>query len=448
MDRRLLDALSRHPQIHDWTARRQRGHSVQLYLVGGAVENVRHVEREAYEVELFNDHQLDREPRRGSASLPMSRADLDRLDELLDDGALMASLVNNEPWTLPDRTEPPDVSLADPALANPEQAERAALDTAQLIRGLAADAGGDDVRLSSAELFISLVEEEIRNSRGLEATSSGTRLMFELTLLARGSDAETEFFGQGEARRLDDLGIERTVADGARLARDKLSAQMPATRIGPVVVSDEALAQTMGGTAVTSTGAFLTQASAASAYAKLSRLEVGAPIHGDGDVAGDLLTVRANARLPYGVMSYRFDPDGVAAHDVLVVEEGILRARPATQRYGQYLGLPITGRAGMLQIGPGSTPFADLLDGDEPVCHVLAFSAPNVDALTGDFGMEIRIGYERGPSGTRPISGGSVTGNLFDALSDVRLASETRQIASTQGPSGMRFGKLQITGRD
>ena len=32
---------------------------------------------------------------------------------------------------------------------------------------------------------------------------------------------------------------------------------------------------------------------------------------------------------------------------------------------------------------------------------MLAFSAPNVDALTGDFGMEIRIGYERGPDGVR-----------------------------------------------
>jgi PmbA protein len=448
MDRRLTDALSRHAQIHDWTARRQHGHSVQLYLVGGAVENVRHVERESYEVELFNDHTADGTPARGSASVPMSGADLDRLDELLDDGALMASLVHNPPWALPDGGEMPDVQLADPTLQSAEQAERAALETAEQIRGLAAQEGPNGVRLSSAELFINLVEEELHNSRGLQASAASTRVMVELTLLARGADGETEFYWQGEARRLADLRIDQNIADGARLARDKLRAEMPATRVGPVIVSDEALAQMLGGTVASATGALLTQASAASAYAKLSRFEVGQPVHGQGEALGDRLTVRANAQLPYGVMSYRFDADGVSAQDVLVIADGILTARPATQRYGQYLHLPVTGRAGMMDIAPGSATTAELLGGGDPACHVLAFSAPNVDTLTGDFGMEIRIGYERGPAGTRPIAGGSITGNLFDALADVRLASETRQIASTLGPAAMRFGALQITGRD
>jgi len=448
MDQRLLDALSGHPDIHDWTARRQRGHSVQLFLVGGAVENVRHVEREAYELDLYNDHQANGEPRRGSATVPLSRADLERVDELLDDGALMASLVHNPPWTLPDSADLPDVELADPALPNAEAAERAALDTAELIRARAADEAQHDVRLSSAELFIHLIEEEICNSRGLQATASSTRAMFEVTLLARGADDETEFFGQGEARRLDDLEIGRTMADGALVARDKLQAVMPATHVGPVVVSGEALAQLMSGTALSSVGALLTQASASSAYAKVSRLEAGSSIYGEREPSGDRITARANARLPYGVMSYRFDGDGVGAQDVLVIEDGILRARPATQRYGQYLGLPITGRVGMLQITPGSATMDELLHAEQPIVHALAFSAPNVDALTGDFGMEIRVGYERGPGGTRPLTGGSVSGNLFDALAEVRLSSETRQIGTTQGPAAMRFESLQVTGRD
>jgi predicted Zn-dependent protease len=447
MDQRLIDALSRHRGIHDWTARRQLGHSVQLYLVAGAIENVRHVEREAYEVEVFNDHLADGSPRRGSATLPMSRADLDRLDDVLDDGALMASLVHNPPWSLPDGGELPDVPLADPGLATSDAAERAVIETAQLIRGLAADAGRD-VRLSSAELFVHLVEEELQNSHGLRAAASTTRVMFELTLLARDGDAETEFYGQGEARRLSDLDIGRTVANGARLARDKLRAVMPTTRIGPVVVSEEALAQMFSGTAVNSAGALMTQASAASAYAKISRLDIGKPIHGDADLAGDALTMRSNARHPYGVMSYRYDGDGIGAQDLVVIEEGVLRARPATQRYAQYLGLPATGRPGMMQISPGTASMDELLDGGEPVIHALTFSAPNVDTLNGDFGMEIRIGYEHGPDGVRPLTGGSVTGNLFEAMADVRLSREMRQNPTTFGPAAIRFGRLQVTGRD
>ena len=55
-----------------------------------------------------------------------------------------------------------------------------------------------------------------------------------------------------------------------------------------------------------------------------------------------------------------------------------------------------------MEVAPGTTSRADLLTGDGPVLEVLDFSAPNVEALSGDFGMEIRVGYENGPDGRRP----------------------------------------------
>lgn len=62
--------------------------------------------------------------------------------------------------------------------------------------------------------------------------------------------------------------------------------------------------------------------------------------------------------------------------------------------------------------------------------------------------MEIRLGYEHGPDGTRPVTGGSVTGNLFTALAEVTLSSETRLFTSYAGPVAMRFARLQVAGRD
>jgi PmbA protein len=447
MDARLLTALERHPRIHDWTARRQVGRSVQIYLVGNAIENVRQVDREAYEIAVFNDHQLDGEPRRGAARLPISRADLERMPEVLDGAAAMASLVHSPPWSLPDRHELPSVELADPALMSAESALAAAHRTADLIRGLAADAAGSGVRLSAAELFITTIEEELTNSRGQSGQAVRTDLLLEVTLLAR-NDAgdEAEYFRQAEARRLDDLRIEETVVDGSRMARDKLRAKAPRTRLGPVVICGEALAQLFGGTVIERTGALLTQATAEMAYSKLSRLEIGKRIF-ETEPSGDLITVRANALVPFGVASYRFDADGLAGENLLVIEDGVLRARPATQRYAQYLGLRATGLPGMAQVSAGRRPESDLL-GESPAYQVIAFSAPNVDALTGDFGMEIRLGYELGADGSRPITGGSVTGNLFEALADVQLSSETRLFTSYAGPVAMRFGSLQVAGLD
>jgi PmbA protein len=449
MDQRLLDALGRHRAIHDWTVRHQRGRSAQIYLVGNAVENVRQAEREAYEVEVFHDHQADGEAARGSATVPMSRADLARVPEVLDTATATASLVHNPPWTLPEPGEQlPDVELADPRLTSLDGALAAVHEAADMIRELAAGESENGVRLSAAELFVNTIHEELHNSRGLVAEATSTHLLLQVALLARRGDEEAEYFREAEARRLGDLRISETIVDGSRMARDKLGTEAPRTRVGPVVISDEALPQLFGATAVSQAGALLTQASAATAYSKLSRLEVGRPIFGEHQLLGDAITLRANARLPFGVFSFRFDADGVPAHDLLVIEDGVLRARPATQRYAQYLGLPPTGRPGMAQVAPGATAEAQLLDGDGPVCQVVAFSAPNVDALTGDFGMEIRLGYEHGADGPRPITGGSVTGNLFEALADVTLAAETRVHTAYAGPVAMRFGRLQVAGRD
>ena len=49
-------------------------------------------------------------------------------------------------------------------------------------------------------------------------------------------------------------------------------------------------------------------------------------------------------------------------------------------------------------------------------------------------------------TGVRPLTGGSVTGNLFEALADVRLSLETRVNASYAGPVAIRFGSLQVAG--
>ena len=446
MDQRVIDAVRGHPEIHDWTIRFQHGRGAQVYLAGTAIENVRQVGREAYEVELFNDHEVDGQPMRGSAVIPLGREDLDRLPAILDDGVAMARLVQNPPWTLAEPTRYPDVALADASFVDPADAVREARQAAEQIRELVAAAGAG-VRLSAAELFLTAVDEELVNSRGLEASSTSTRVLSELNLLADG-DEESEFFHQGEARRLGDLDLPQMVDEAAGHARDATRAHPARTRLGPVVLTDIAADQVFAASVLGSSSPYLTQTSASAAYARLSRFEIGEPVFLGQPHTGDPFTLRSNALRPFSVLSYRFDPDGLPAQDVLIIEDGVLRARTATQRYAQYLGLPATGQPGLAEIAPGPTSMADLLQGEPSVYQVVAFSAPNVDAVTGNFGMEIRLGYEIGPDGTRPIKGGSVTGNLFEAMAAARFSSETAQFPSFAGPRAIRFEALQVAGED
>lgn len=446
MDRRVIEALRGHPGIDDWTVRHQRGRGAQVYLAGAAIENIRRVEREAYEVEVFNDHLIDGERRRGAAVVPLGREDLDRVPAILEDAVTMASLVHNPPWSLTEPVDHPDVELADPRVTDVENAVREARNAATQIRDLVSAAGAG-VRLSAAELFLTAVDEELQNSRGLEASGTSTRVLSELNLLADGDD-EAEFFRQDEVRRIEDLRLPEMVAEASRYARDATHAALARTRLGPVVLSDIAADQLLAPSVLGAAGAYFYQTSAAAAYARLSRFEVGEPVYMGRERTGDPLTMRSNARRPFAVLSYRFDADGLPAQDVLVIENGVLRERTATKRYAQYLNIPATGRPGIAEIAPGPTPMAELLDAEALLYHVVAFSAANVDPLTGSFGMEIRLGYEVGPDGARPIKGGSVSGNLFEAMAEARFSIETGVFASYAGPRAIRFEAIQVSGED
>ena len=452
----IVAQLERNDGVHDWTLRRRTVRSVQLYLIGQEIENVREVETEEYDLEVFNDHPFpagfkDRGGAapagnaRGVASLTIVAADRARLEERVADAVTMASLVHNPTFSLPEHGAYPDVPLADPLLATADSRRNAVQAWADELRAYVGRE--EDVRLSAAELFLTLTESELRNSRGIQVATSGTRVLTELVLLTGGRDGtdEAEFFRQNEARRLDDLKLEELVAESARAARDTLRAHAPKTRVGPVVLSGEAL--------VTLFEAFAFHASARAAYMKLVGVEPGQCILGEREVKGDPLTIRSNALRPYALGAHRFDGDGVPGQDVLLVENGVLRQRLANHRYAQYMNLPVTGEAGTTEVLPGTTPLPELMRG--PVLHVVKFSSPEVDPVTGDFGSEIRLGYEIDGGEVVPVKGGSVTGNVFDAFADARFSSGTvHQVAAGFsagggdyfGPEAVRFASLRVAG--
>jgi PmbA protein len=440
----LLASLERHRGIHDWIVRRRRSRGVQLYLVGRDVESQREVQTEEYEVEVFNDHPFPPgteaaqrgERARGAAAIRLVPADATRLDAVVEDAVQMASLVHNPMYALAEPAAYPDVPLTDPTLETLDAQAHAAQTFAERVWMLVAEEPG--VRLSAAELFMTFAELELRSSRGARGESTGTSLMSELVLLAGGTAVdEAESFRHLNARRLEDLWLEGAVPETAARARDTLRAGTPQTRLGPVILEGEALAPLFE--------AFVFQASGAAAYNKLSRFQIGETVCGGREARGDRLTLRANAVRPYGQRSHRFDGDGVAGQNVLLVDGGVLRARHATQRYAQYLGLPATGESGNVDVELGAVT-ADELAAGGGVYRIVAFSAPDVDPVTGDFGSEIRLGYELTSSGARPVKGGSVSGNVFEAFADARFSRELYDHDGYAGPRQIRFESLRVAG--
>jgi predicted Zn-dependent protease len=188
-----------------------------------------------------------------------------------------------------------------------------------------------------------------------------------------------------------------------------------------------------------------THASAESLYQKSSRFEPGKPLPIEAK-GGEPFTMISNALTPYGLTSYAFDGAGVAGRRVEVVKNGVLAQPWATKQFADYLQTTATGGFANWELPAGKTPLADLLKSGERVLLVRNFSWLTPEVGRGNFGSEIRIGYLYEKGVRRPVKGGTVSGNVFDALGTARYSKETVLRGDYFGPVAVRFEGLTIAG--
>jgi predicted Zn-dependent protease len=263
--------------------------------------------------------------------------------------------------------------------------------------------------------------------------------MLELVLIAREGEREAEAHLTIEGRRIADLHLERDLAALAQQARDSLHGVLPASRRGPVVLTDGAFLPLFDPFRFATSGAAL--------YRKLSAQVPGRTIFGERSVRGDRFDLSSVATLAFGGETAPFDHEGLALGRVAVIAGGVFLAPAASKRYADYLGIAPTGDWHNTILAPGTQDAAGLLDpAGAPLLHVVEFSWLNPDEVTGDFSTEIRLAYELGPGGRRVIRGGSLAGNVYDAFAAAHFSRETELRENYQGPMSIRFDELQVTG--
>ena len=441
MIEQLMQALNR-PGVNDWLLRQVRTQSTQLFLARTEPENRREALVEEYGVEVHNDHAAaqDGRPSRGSATVTLLPGEEGWAAERIEQAVFMAGLTDNPPYSLPGPGIYPEVLISDRRLV--VDPGRAARELADELR--AAVAAEPAVSLASAEFFIDRRQVALRNSRGIQAEQEGTSLLLDFVLLARDDEGhETEAHVEVRRRDLAGLDLPALVRRQAQYARDTLQAAVPASGRLAVLVSDDALHQLLAGEEI-SPSPFAFRSSAQAKYQHLTPWEVGRSVFGDLPATGDPLTIYANAILPWGTASARFDSEGLPGRRLPIIENGVLQRFWAGQRYADYLQIPPTGEFGNLEVMPGSLPIADLWQ--DVFYQVVAFSSMMPDPVSGNFVAEIRLGYEKRGNQIRPIKGGSLSGNLFTDLAAARLSQETVMMGNYLGPQAVRFPALTISG--
>jgi predicted Zn-dependent protease len=425
----VVRAVTACPGVAAWVVREHRLASHQRYRIFQKREAERSARTTTVEVTVHTERREGDRKVLGESSFTLTGDTLDAAPALARRAVDQAALVANPPYVLPGPAAVPHMALRDPAVA-----ERP-LEVLDALEAELGEAAGD-TPVGSSEFFAESHEVRVRTSAGFEGTYAATELYVEFALLAGRGAEGVECYGNRRARRPRELELGATIARHARWAADRRGATLPPTGVIPVVFSEEALDALFS--------PFAAHGSARARYEGWSRLTEGKGVV--ESPKGEVLDLSIDPHLPWRLGSRPFDAEGQVTAPVAMVRGGRFEARTASKRYADYLGLKPTGGGGNLVVAPGRTPMAELL-ADGPVLHALRFSTFHPSAVTGAFSGELRTAYLCEGGRATPVSGGSVSGNVFEAFADARLSAERTVRPEYDGPLGVRLEAVTVAGR-
>ena len=185
-------------------------------------------------------------------------------------------------------------------------------------------------------------------------------------------------------------------------------------------------------------------------------------------VASSQLTIYDDPTFEIGPRATHIDDEGIPTSKKPIIEQGVLRSYLYDSYNANIANTSPTGngfRRGTrsienshmrsaacvpsnIAIEPGKTTLEELIAETKRGILVEKFAAPDVDGITGNFGLEIRSALliENGEV-TKPIKHALLAGNFYDGLKNIEgIASERTLIENVYTPA-IKFAKFQIIGQ-
>jgi PmbA protein len=294
------------------------------------------------------------------------------------------------------------------------------------------DKGG----INSCEIFLEKVETRVINSEGVDVSSVTYKGMVEFITTWKEEGEEIELYRCINCSDFDAELLASEVKNMITICREKAIARStPNLKTFPVIFTRNAVKELF------SYYTFMSKASAV--YNQYSTWKIGDELQGE-NVKGDLVTITLDPLINNSTSSAPFDEDGVALAPVRIIDKGVLKQYLADSRYGYYLNVETTGSIGNMVVEGGSRTAKELQA--EPHLMAAAFSDFSMDEVTGDFGGEIRLAWYFDGEKSIPVTGGSITGNIYELRQELYLSKELQKDNDFEGPEMVKIMNCTVAG--
>lgn len=421
-----IQQVLKEESIAEWLIEEQQAEDAEAYFVKKALDTRRAKTVTKYAVTVFRRMEGPQGTGKGFTEVLLPAEPTDETLRREIKGAYYAAQFALNP----DYTQP----KAEKAPLCKSTAKMAGMPLAQVVGKLAEAAFAEDNRkdsyLNSLEIFAYRETHHVYSSEGTNVSWEQDRVDGEYVVQCK-EPKDVELFYlfsykdmETEALAAQVRGSLQNVADRAIAKRELKTGQYD------VLLEGEDLSKL-----------FLLHANrmtATAVFAGYSTWKVGDDIqHSEG---GELLNLTMKGSTPYS-------DQGIRLKDMKLIENGCVKGYWGGNRFCQYIHIEPTGNYDTIVCdNEGTMTVTEMQEQvkktGRPVLMPVLFSDFNVDPFTGNFGGEIRLAYLYDGQSVRPVTGGSVNGNVLEAQKTIRFSKERYQHFEPRNP----FGELSYEG--
>ncbi len=275
--------------------------------------------------------------------------------------------------------------------------------------------------INSAEIFALRNTVHITNSNGVDVKYVKESVKGEFVVQSRLNGNDVELIRQFEYDSPDEQALRRKCEDAIQSVKDRAIAVKAPEDLSayPLILCDDTV------------GEFLTfyteRCNASYIYPGYSDYECEKDVC--PDAAGDKISIDIMADVPYSC-------EGVEKNDHTLIENGIIKTLHGNHAYSSYLGIESIGEYNRIRCNNRGTDEEVL---KEPYIMVKSFSDFQMDAMDGSFGGEFRLAYLCENGRITPVTGQSVSKNMFEAHKNMIFSAAMYNEASYSGPAMVRI---------
>lgn len=364
---------------------------------------------------VYSDYEKDGRKMRGSSKVFIypDTSD-DKIEELVSKAKKQAQYVENPFFELPGKENcakksDKEYNLMDEAVKMAEALFSVDMDERTFI--------------NSAEIFAISKTVRVVNSEGVDVTYTKFGVEGEFVVQSIENDNDVELFKQFAYDIPDSEALKKKCSSALKDVRDRAYAEHCDDLLPdyPVILCDNEVNQLLR--------FYFQRTDASYIHPGYSDYRKGNMV--SEDIEGEKISLSLKA-------DRAVDGDGVVLKDTDIIKDGKIVGIHGNIQYTQYLSEKNVGMLETMVCSNGTLSIEEMKK--SPYIMIKSFSDFQMDSMDGYFGGEFRLAYIFDGEKERIVTGGTYSGNMFDAQKKLNFSTERYIDAEYEGPAAVRIG--------